>query len=138
MESFITMIMKDSMATDQQPKLQFLQICFWFNIQNKKILSLTNTPAFTPNGVYWQPSTDLKNEGYFVNDPDVPNDRESLFLDYNNDFAVAVSIAAGDQMSPGVDFINIFTNSFYARSSPKRKNSVKLSSIFLRFWDLHS
>ncbi len=81
------------------------------------ILSLTNFPAFTPNGVYWQPSTDLKNEGYFVNDPDVPNDRESLFLDYNNDFAVAVSIAAGDQMSPGVDFINIFNGSFYARSS---------------------
>jgi hypothetical protein len=48
--------------------------------------------ALTPNGGYWQPSTDLKNEGYFNNDPDVPNDRESLVLDYNTDFAVAVRI----------------------------------------------
>jgi len=37
-------------------------------------------------------------------------------------------------MSQGVvDFINIFMRSFYAKSSPKRKNSVKSSVSFYAF-----
>ncbi len=34
----------------------------------------------------------------------------------------------------GVNFINMFTHSFYAHSSPKRKNSVKSSVSFYAFW----
>jgi len=37
------------------------------------------------------------------------------------------------KLTPGVNFINIFTRSFYKRSSPKRKNSVKLSVSFYTF-----
>ncbi len=36
-------------------------------------------------------------------------------------------------ITPGVDFTNIFMYSFYARSSQKRKNSVKLSVSFYAF-----
>ena len=42
------------------------------------------------NGVYWQPNTDDENEGNFINDPDVPNDREGTVLDWKNDFAYVV------------------------------------------------
>ncbi len=35
--------------------------------------------------------------------------------------------------SAGFNFINIFTHSCYARSSPERKNSVKLSVSFYAF-----
>ena len=44
-----------------------------------------------PNGLYWQPDTDVVNEGNFVNDPDVPNDRDQVGLDWFNDFAINVS-----------------------------------------------
>jgi len=41
-------------------------------------------------------------------------------------------------MRPGVDFTNIFTSSFYTRSSQKHNNSVKLSVSFYAFWDLRA
>jgi len=41
-------------------------------------------------------------------------------------------------MTPWVNFTKAFTSSFYARSSKKRKNSVKLSVSFYAFWDLRA
>ena len=50
-----------------------------------------NFSAQLPNGLYWQPNIDKGHEGYFSNDPDVPNERESLFLDWGTDFATLVT-----------------------------------------------
>jgi len=42
------------------------------------------------------------------------------------------------KLTPLVYFTNIFTSSFYTRSSQKCKNSVKLSVSFYAFWDLRA
>ncbi len=40
------------------------------------------------------------------------------------------------QKTPGVNFTNIFTSSFYKIGSQKRKNTVQPTVSFLNFWDL--
>jgi len=37
------------------------------------------------------------------------------------------------KLTPGIDFINIFTRSFYTYKSPQPKNSIKLSVSFYAF-----
>ncbi len=41
------------------------------------------------------------------------------------------------EMFAGVDFTNILREVFYARRSQKRKKDSQVTSVFLRFWDLH-
>jgi hypothetical protein len=64
--------------------------CECVALRHNKILINQLILAYLSNGVYWQPSTDIKNEGNFINDPDIPNDREGTVISWITEFAKAV------------------------------------------------